>query len=318
MRFFYILPWCCAAVGSAIGSHCPPSAAGPAAPLSVQAIHKFPDGSWAENLAVRGNGNLLVTLLDRPELYEVDPRDPQEARLVHRFGGYRGLFGITETRPDVFAVAAGNFTQSGSMTPGSFALWTVSFGVADKIAVAKAVDISEALFLNGATTLTPGSSSVLVADSALGVIFNADIRSGTYAVALEDASLKPPPNASLPLGVNGLQMYNGHLYYTSTLQSLFGRVEIVQITGEALSRFEILSSSIVADDFAMDGQGNAYFVPGSQNALVQLSPEGAVQVLSDQNAALLGGVTALAFGRTRRDDRVLYATTSGGRVVRFA
>lgn len=75
--------------------------------ITVRDVWEFSDPTWVENLAVRSNGNLLVTLLSRPELYQIHPTGgaPQ---LVHTFSQYTGLLGIAEIESDVFAVVTGN------------------------------------------------------------------------------------------------------------------------------------------------------------------------------------------------------------------
>src|SRR2546429_191408 len=74
----------------------------------VREVWQFPNSTWIENLAVRPNGNLLVTILNTPELYQVDPLDPREPALIHKFPRALGLLGIAEVDHDVFAVIAGN------------------------------------------------------------------------------------------------------------------------------------------------------------------------------------------------------------------
>jgi hypothetical protein len=83
-------------------------------------IWQFPLGTWVENLAVRTNGQLLVTLLSQPELYHVDPFQKTAPTLIHSFPNASGLLGIAEIEDDVFAVVAGNWsTTTLATTPRS-------------------------------------------------------------------------------------------------------------------------------------------------------------------------------------------------------
>lgn len=68
----------------------------------IRLIHEFPLGSWVENMAVRANGQLLVTMLTVPDLYLIDPTT-NEMALVASFPEVIGLAAITEVQPDVFA-----------------------------------------------------------------------------------------------------------------------------------------------------------------------------------------------------------------------
>lgn len=88
-------------------------------------VWQFPNDTWIENIAVRSNGQLLVTLLTVPELYQVDPAGAQEPKLVYRFPQALGLFGIAELETDVFGVISSNFTAgkianlTAANTPGT-------------------------------------------------------------------------------------------------------------------------------------------------------------------------------------------------------
>lgn len=85
----------------------------------VHEIYRFPNGTWIENNAVRRNGNLLLTLLSTPEVWEVEPwtqSGNNTAQLVHHFEGAEDVDGITELSPDIYAVIASN------------SVWTIDLG----------------------------------------------------------------------------------------------------------------------------------------------------------------------------------------------
>lgn len=81
---------------------------------TLRTVYQFPNPTWVENLAVRSNGHLLLTLLSTPDLYQLDPNSGSTAgaKLVYHFPEYTGLCGIVEIENDVFAVVAGNLTLS--------------------------------------------------------------------------------------------------------------------------------------------------------------------------------------------------------------
>ena len=81
-------------------------------PLSVHLIHEFPLKTWVENIDVRHNGQLLVTILSTPDIYQVDPVNHSAPILIHTFPSALGLLGITEGAPDHFYVVVGNFLSS--------------------------------------------------------------------------------------------------------------------------------------------------------------------------------------------------------------
>ena len=65
----------------------------------LRQVYEFPNATWVENIAVRSNENLLVTLVNVPELWEIDlPQQPgkTQAQFIHRFGDTGMATGITE------------------------------------------------------------------------------------------------------------------------------------------------------------------------------------------------------------------------------
>lgn len=91
-------------------------------------IYEFPNRTWVENLAIRANGQILVTILSSPELYLIDPFKGM-AVLVHTFPYALSLFPVTEVTPDIFVVSSSNYTissnfsQSGLVNPNSTIAW---------------------------------------------------------------------------------------------------------------------------------------------------------------------------------------------------
>ncbi|KAJ4156108.1 hypothetical protein LMH87_001321 [Akanthomyces muscarius] len=276
-------------------------------------VHQFDNGTWVENIASRANGKLLVTLLDRPELYEIDPRNPNATRLVHNFSGYTSLFGVSETSQDVFAVAAGNFSSAEGPVAGSFAIWRVALDRQGEVEVLKVTDIPDAVFLNGMTSLPAPSVDILVGDSTHGVVYRVDIATGQYSVALRDETFLPPHNASLPIGINGIRIHDQHLYYSNTFRQLFGRIPLNTSTGAALGPYEVIGTDFKIDDFAIDERNSTYAAAGFVNEVFKITQRGKTRlVVGKTDSSSVLGATSAALGRTWLDKDVLYITTSGG------
>ncbi|EFZ01930.1 hypothetical protein X797_004562 [Metarhizium robertsii] len=283
---------------------------------NARVIHQFPNGTWLENIAERRNGNLLLTLLDRPELYQIDPRNPANATLVHHFAGYTSLFGIAETSPDVFAIIAGNFTPGIGTQEGSYAIWSADFAGCKGAEVSKIVNVPEGKLLNGMTTLNANTGEVLVSDSGRGLVLRVDTKSRKYTRVLENDVFQPAPTAPIQLGINGIRLLGDHLYYTNTYASVYGRVAINPETGEAAGPFETISTGVKGDDFVLDNQGNAYIAANPENDVVRVDREGVTKVLAGHlNSTLVPGPTAAWLGKApgRDGKRALYVATSGGR-----
>src|ERR1700759_4638660 len=94
--------------------------------MGIDQIYQFEKGSYVENIAVRTNGNLLVTRLDKGEVYEIDP-SKKKASLAHKFKGYNRVSGIIEIKPDVFAVCVGNLFLN--LIPLSWTIWSIDMNI---------------------------------------------------------------------------------------------------------------------------------------------------------------------------------------------
>lgn len=287
---------------------------------AIRTIYEFPNETWIENIAVRSNGNLLLNLLSTPSLYELNPLhpDPGSAKLLHTFPLTTGLAGIAEIQPDVFAVLAGNWSlETFSTTPGSWSVWKVDFRHSTKNypSVTKIVDLTKASFPNGMTILAPGSQYLLIADSVLGVVWRLNYLTSRYETILESPLMQPPPGP-IVLGINGIHVFNSFAYFTNSFQGLFARVPVSlygRDAGSATGIYEVISNNGPGDDFAFDKDGNAYITQDPGDALQLVTQAGKLTVLAGNvNSTIVEGDTAAAFGRTKRDENLLYVVTNGG------
>lgn len=294
----------------------------PRSNAQIHPIYEFPNETWVENLAVRSNGNILVTILTAPQVWSIDPTS-HAAELVYEFPEATAALGISELEHDVFAVAVGNLSSTSFKgTKGSWGVWTIDLTCLDEDAkVRNAVAIDEALFLNGMTTLSSEPGTVLVADSALGVVFSANTTSGKYTTALDEPAFKPNTSAPFALGINGIHVREEWLYFINSFASpLLGRVPI-NANGTAAGPVETVVAGAtfhnnlggLADDFTFDDSGNAFVTTDPSNTLIKVSPAGSVTVVAGGfNQSVIAGDTAAAFGRTVEDRHTLYITTNGG------
>src|ERR1700733_2620828 len=77
----------------------------------VNTVHSFPINYFVENIAVRRSGQLLVTVYNRGELFQVDPSSKLAPCLVHHFS--TGITGIVEVEEDIFYVSVGGIGAKG-------------------------------------------------------------------------------------------------------------------------------------------------------------------------------------------------------------
>jgi len=298
-----------------------PHAVAPVISNPVQTLWEFPNGTWVENLAVRSSGELLVTTLSAPQIYQVNPHQPQTPALVHTFPNATGALGIIEIETDVFAVVVGNWTIATFLTvSGTYSVWKVDMRVfrsgpdghiISPAVVSKITSIPEADFLNGMTLIAPGSREALIADSVLGVVWRLNLDTAEYAIVLDSPLMKVVPG-QIQLGINAVHTRDGYLYFTNTFQGLFVRVAIDE-HGNATGPYVVVADNGVGDDFTFDALGNAYVTQDPGDAIERITPAGNVTVIvGSVNSTIVEGDTAAQFGRLPYDKSILYVTTNGG------
>lgn len=283
---------------------------------NIRPIYEFPNGTWIENLAVRSNGQLLVTLITSPEVYLIDPFNPGSApKLVAHFSDSLGVTGITEFEDDVFAVARQNLSiDPMSYAAGSSFVSKIDFRNQYEPQTTTIAHFPQAKVLNGMTTAEPGSKFLLVADSVAGVVWRLNTETSHIDCVLNTTATRPTlPFDQAGLGVNGVHTRHGQLYFTNTNRGFY-RVPIHPDGTKAGSIVEIASFP-AGDDFALGPSGTAYVARGAVDKIEQIAASGAFTALkyNNKNAPeLIEGSTAMSFGRTKHDKQTLYVTTNGG------
>ncbi|KAL8700253.1 MAG: hypothetical protein Q9201_005550 [Fulgogasparrea decipioides] len=290
-----------------------------AALLPTQQIYQFPNGTHVENLAVRSDGSILVTTITAPELYLIQPSSTHpNPQLIHRFNGSTSVLGITETSPDSFQVGVTNVSTLKGV-PGTGSLWTVTFprrntAAKNEAKISLTAKLPGVITPNGLVTLN--NRKILLADSAKGIVLAIDTVTGASNAAITDALLAP--TAKFPIGVNGIKLRGHTLYFTSSAQTLFGKVEIDLKTGAARGPASIIAHTLPFgagyDDFALSNKGDAAFLTnGAGNLIERVDLRSGRQsiVAGSINSTAIVGPTSAKFGRNGRED-VLYVTTGGG------
>ncbi|KAK7923167.1 hypothetical protein PG985_007238 [Apiospora marii] len=305
-------------------------------PCPYRDVYQFSDpGTWVENIAVRPNGDLLVTILSSAaQLYLVQRpySDQPSVSLVHHFRDQvQGLLGIAETRPDTFLVAGSRTNLTAQ--PNASAVFEVVFNnnaahhgttTSTSTSTRLVANITEAIVLNGAAALPGcgrGHDILLVADSILGQVFRVDAATGHYDVAIKVPEMQG--TATAPTGINGLRVHEGYLYFSNSATLSIYRVKInrdgsLAADEPAVETVATIAGEVFLDDFAIGADGTIWAASNKGNTTYAISPDGkkVVPVLGGADSDVVRGDTAAAFGRTGQDRRVLYVTTSmPGKVV---
>lgn len=268
-------------------------------------IYQFPNGTFVENIAVRSNGNLLVTLVNVPELWEINPSLPTASRAnrIHAFNGSTMATGIAEVRSDVFSVSSGSDIYLVNM---NFSPPTVEH-------LASLQDTS----LNGMAFLPAPGSKLLVGDTSAGLVWSVDLDSADYTIALWDETMFPVFGVRTSLvGINGIRYESatGFLHYVNLSKELYCRVRIDPVIARAIGPYEIIRGGTMADDFALspDGSSTVYLAGLDTNEVRRVDSAGRSEVIAGSlNSTTVAGATSAAFGKLPGDEETLYVTTGG-------
>lgn len=301
----------------------------------VHTLYQFPIGSWLENIAVRSNGNLLLTRLDVPELWQLDPssRGTAPERLVS-VPDATSVFGIAEIAHDVFAFAAGNFSSDTGTVAGSWNVRKLDFTGGKEPRTSKIADVPSAVGpLNGLTVLpaTGPPHGVLVGDIRTGVVYHISPLTGDVNIAVNDSLTAAAPNPTFgDTGVNGIHVHPSRpdaLYLANTGKNILASQPIDALNGQPTEEGTVIANVTTKpaafnfDDFALPHDvvrdDAAYIVTGSGNSVERLSLTDGTRehIAGGLNRTLIAGPTSAAFGRGRKDQNVLYVVTSGAQAA---
>ncbi|KAJ6484842.1 hypothetical protein C8R45DRAFT_999401 [Mycena sanguinolenta] len=283
------------------------------ATLTPQLLFQTPNGSSFENLAVRPSSQLLITSTVSPTLFTLDPTAANPTLdEVFTFPNASSLSGIAEYRPDVYAIIAAVRNTTVTMdVPGSVVIWSLDFTAGGAPTARPAAPIPQAQLLNGLGTVPGNPDLVLAADSVLGAAFEVNVRTGAVRVLIQDEATTPigPSGPAPVLGINGLHVRAGLLYFTNGQRQTLSRVPLGNGTVETLG-------SGAFDDFALDSEGRAWVAtnPGSLTLFTPLK-NGKFEEETVVNT-VLSEPSSAAFGRDgARETKILYMTTRSGQIV---
>ncbi|KAM0194329.1 hypothetical protein ACHAPI_007090 [Fusarium lateritium] len=261
---------------------------------------------WIENVALRSNGDLLLTAFTENKIYALNTaQSPPKPHAVVEINGVNALSGIAEVGQDVFAVTGGVF-EGGSYLNNTMSLSLLKFS-GNGVSVQNVFEKSKYGPVNGIVVLPHHRHIILAADSARGEILRIDTTTGHIEVAIKDDQLAAIAGGPFPAGVNGIKIFKNYLYFTNSARQSFGRVKIDKMgnkIGDIQTIAKLEGSQYAPDDFAVDEHGNAYVVFW-QDRVIKITPQGKQTVIVD---GLLAGPTSAVFSK---DYKILYVVTSG-------
>lgn len=223
-----------------------------------------------ENTHLRPNGQVLMTTFTNASLFSLDPTSSSPtAELVASFAPSTALTGITSVGNDKFAVVGG---VRGTYMYTNETVYTCDFSTGPEPAIKVVATLPDAVMLNGMDSLPQNPSVVLIADSRVGAVWRVNTTDGNVAMAYQGDLLLPPENATVPIGINGLKISNGYVYFTNTAKNLFARIAV---TDDGVMHGEVETVAILVpgeeeydwDDFFIDASGEIAYMAQSPNAV---------------------------------------------------
>ena len=290
---------------------------GPAlAASTVQQLFNFSTYVDIENSHLRPNGNILLSTFANGSLFQLDPAvsEPQ-AEIVAELPGATALTGIATIGTDKFAVIGG---IRGSYEYANETVYTVEFVTgAANTTVGIAATLPDAVMLNGVDSLPAYPNVILAADSRVGCIWRVDTDTGAVEKIIEDDAFNATETATVPIGINGLKVFNGSVYFTNTARATFGRVAITDDGYSSGSDVEIVATlnnttDYDWDDFVINPTTGVAYVAQANSAVASIAPDGTQAiVLGGVNTTVIVGPTSITLAL---DNTTAYVTSRGGSV----
>ncbi|PHH90676.1 hypothetical protein CDD83_2970 [Cordyceps sp. RAO-2017] len=305
-------------------------------PLPSKVLHQFSPATWIENIAVRENGDLVLTqlypsaavlMVSRPTSLNAKVDSFELSPYVRPY--VDGLLGIAEISPNVFVVVGSKFSSPGVQVNGTAETWAINFGrmYRGSPLVKRIAKHPRMAFPNGLASLPHVKDAVLIADSALGLVWRLYVRSGKTEVAVKVPQMAVLPGSPLQIGVNGIKVIDGHLYWSNSYQGKLYRLQIDTYGNPrpgALPELMHNEPGRFIDDFTHDERG-LWGTTNSNNTAFYVASNGqSVTIAGAQDSLAVARDTACAFGRTQRDKKYLYVVTAniqdpghekGGKIV---
>lgn len=298
----------------------------PTAQVRLTPVATFPKNYFLENLAVRSDNSILVTVLNHKELWYVPPSlDGREVEPLLLFTFPQLVLGIVEVEENVFYISASEiYSWSDSYL---YRLDLKGWTPGKEVQPEPILHFPEpARGLNGSCLVAPGI--ILLADCFAGLIWRVDLNphqaKPKASVWLRHDSMSYFPGQMKPEqpGVNGVQYSpkTGHLYYTNTAKQLLMRVKVEPHTFDPVGEPEVVGRGQMFDDFCIDQDASfAYLTTHRQNTIDRLSLEpskndGArIRIAGDPFALTLIGPSSIRWGKGSGEyGRVAFITTDGG------
>lgn len=294
----------------------------PQAKLTV--IAEFPAHCFLENMAVRADGSMLITVQNHKELWFVPAPGSTLPVQPFRLGSFEfNTTFIVEWKPERFLLGVADVygTHQARLYEIDLTAWSPGMPIAPR----RVLEFPKPWAgLNGACFVAP---DVMLAAGMAGLIWRVDLGDGSHPAAriwLQHDSMKNRPGEKKPEqpGTNGVQFdaSSGYLYYSTTSQQMMLRVKMDPATHDPAGLPEFVAGGREWDDFLIDeAAGVAYATTHRENTIDRVrlahdgNREGRAVVAGDPFTDMLVGPSAGAWSRVPGEKgRIAYFSSDGG------
>ncbi|KAK4443075.1 hypothetical protein QBC34DRAFT_499252 [Podospora aff. communis PSN243] len=263
---------------------------------------QFPNSTRLENLKILPNGHIITGSLGSTTVYTVDPHaDPPTPNPLVTLPRGTSLFGITPLSHGLYAIVSGNASATPHRyVPGSYQIHVISplsSGTGEDRILRDSIPIPNYEFVNGLTTLPKKRDVILAADSFSGEILRIDTVTHEITTAFKSPVLGyGNATEGLLIGVNGIRVKSGWLYFTNSRLGTFSRVKIDEDgfpVGGKEAEVGVIATlpgyedgEHLWDDFDLDERGDAY-VTAHPASLVKLAEGGRVLYVNNMSGRIV-------------------------------
>ena len=287
-------------------------------------VAEFPEHFFLENMAMRSDGSMLISVQNRRELWYLPaPAEPLPVSptLLHTFE-FNTTF-VVEWRPDIFLLGVADVYETHQARLYAIDLrgWSEGQPIQPRLVLEFPKPWAG---LNGGCLIAP---NLLLAAGMANLIWRVDLAEDGSAAArpwLEHDTMKNRPGEKKPEqpGTNGVQYAHrtGYLYYTTTSQQLMMRVKVDPNTRDPADLPEYVAGGRQWDDFLIDEDAEvAYVTTHRENTIDRVrlghdaNRDGRTIITGDPFTETLVGPSAGAWSRTPGEyGHIAYFTTDGG------
>ena len=245
----------------------------------VQSLAEFPRFTFIENMLELNDGRIAATSTMEGKIYLING---DEISVLARLE--EGEVLCLEHFGDDIIVTANVAAPEGSANPPSI-MGEIREGALFRVTLDGKVEelarMPEVFFANGIAKAADGR--YLIAASGRGRIYSFDPQSGKSEIWLDHAALAP--GKVFPIGVNGLRVRDGNVYFANTGQMTLGKINYN--TQEVTT----LHQGALVDDFAVGRDGTIYGATHAFDSVVRFSPDGSRTIVSDATQGATGSTS---------------------------